>query len=132
MNECTPLRGISLSLFHDTCRLSAKKWLLLYIFIIQCDLCTPVKSTSLEERWADSLEPPLHSPRVFKITEMTFVNSVPQLCKSQIKVQVKQESCFKEKFYLKGDAVAKQNPFRSPSIPKSERVNMRFSIEETQ
>ena len=91
-----------------------------------------VKSTSLEERRADFLKPPLHSPRVFKITEMTFVNSAPQLYKSQIKVQVKHESSFKEKLYLKGDPVAKQNPFRRLSIPKSERVNTRFSIEETQ
>lgn len=68
-------------------------------------------------------------PRIFEIMEMTCINSALQLYTTQIKVQVKCNSCFKEKFSLAGDPFAKHNHFRSSSIPKSERLKMLFTIE---
>lgn len=48
-------------------------------------------------------------PRVFEIMEMTFITSDLQLYATQIKVQVKCNSCYKEKFSLAGDPFAKHN-----------------------
>lgn len=63
-------------------------------------------------------------PRVFEIMEMTFITSDLQLYTTQIKVQVKCNSYYKEKF-----SFCKTQHFRSSSIPKSERVKMLFTIE---